>query len=225
MVRACVNPILTDFFTTSLAYPLPAGPRRARPHAYMGQDLDECVDPSALAIAEYVSEPTLTVDPATREALFRCSLALRHMESPALGTPYPDVAARAREVAQHPRIEGRCTFVIDANGPGAGAMSLFTSPEFPAPLIAIKATGGHGGAGDGGWLQRAEAGVTRPIRVLTADEEAADRGGSLDRAADSGVDDDETGVIAVGICYLLDADSRRHGDGLGDGGLGGMEGA
>ena len=141
MVRACVNPILTDFFTTSLAYPLPAGPRRARPHAYMGQDLDECVDPSALAIAEYVSEPTLTVDPATREALFRCSLALRHMESPALGTPYPDVAARAREVAQHPRIEGRCTFVIDANGPGAGAMSLFTSPEFPAPLIAIKATG------------------------------------------------------------------------------------
>ena len=75
--------------------------------------------------------------------LFRCSLALRHIESPALGTPYPDVAARAREVAQHPRMAGRCTFVMDANGPGAGAMSLFTNPKFPAPLIAMKATGGQ----------------------------------------------------------------------------------
>ena len=134
---------LTDFFTTPLAYPLSAAPRRARPHAYIGQDLGECVDPSVLAIAEYVSQPTFTVDPATREPLFRCSLALRHMESPALGTPYPDVAARAREVAQHPRIAGRCTLVLDANGPGAGAKSLFTHPEFPAPLIAMKATGGQ----------------------------------------------------------------------------------
>ena len=53
------------------------------------------------------------------------------MESPALGTPYPDVAARARQVAQHLRMAGRCSFVMDANGPGAGAMSLFTNPRFP----------------------------------------------------------------------------------------------
>ena len=32
---------------------------------------------------------------------------------------------------------------MDGNGPGAGAMSLFTKPDFPAPLIAIKATGGQ----------------------------------------------------------------------------------
>ena len=50
-----------------------------------GQDLGECVDPSVLAIAEYVSEPTFTVDAAMREPLFRCSLALRHMESPLWG--------------------------------------------------------------------------------------------------------------------------------------------
>ena len=104
IVRACLDDTLPDFFTSPLAYPLPAAPRRAQPHAHMGQDLGECVDPSVLAIAEYVSEPTFTVDPATREPLFRCSLALRHMESPALGTPYPDVAARARQVAQHPRM-------------------------------------------------------------------------------------------------------------------------
>ena len=143
MVRACVDSTLPDFFTSPLPFPLPAAPRRAQPHAYMGQDLGECVDPSVLAIAEYVSQPTLTVDPATREPLFRCSLTVRHMESPPLGTEYPDVAARARQVAQHPRIAGRCTLVMDANGPGAGAMSLFTKPKFPAPLIAIKATGGQ----------------------------------------------------------------------------------
>ena len=36
MVRACLDPTLTDFFTTPLAYLLPAAPRRAQPHAYMG---------------------------------------------------------------------------------------------------------------------------------------------------------------------------------------------
>ena len=143
MVRACLDPTLADFFTSPLPFPLPAAPRGARPHAYMGQDLGERVDPSALAIAEYVSAPTSTVDPATWEPLFRCSLALRHMESPPLGTEYPDVAARARQVAQHPRIAGRCTLVVDANGAGAGAMSLFKKPEFPAPLIAMIATGGQ----------------------------------------------------------------------------------
>ena len=90
--------------------------------------------------------------PATREPLFQCSLALRHMESLKLWTSYSDVAKRARQVAQHPRIAARCNFVMDANGAASGAMSLFTNPKFPAPLIAMTANGGQGArATDGGY--------------------------------------------------------------------------
>ena len=145
MVRTCVDPELPDFFTTALAYPLPAAPRRARPHAYVAQDVGQQVDPSAAAIVEYVTEPTHTIDPATRAPLFRCYLALRHLESPPLGTPYPEVAARARQLVLHPRLAGRCTYLVDAHGPGVAIVDALRVPypKFGAPLIAMKATNGQ----------------------------------------------------------------------------------
>ena len=142
-MRGALDPDLPDFFTTPLAYTLPAAPRRAQPHAYGGQDLAECVDRSALAIVEYVTEPTGTIDAATRAPLFRCSMVLRHLESPARGTPYPEVVARAREVMQHPRIAGRCTLIVDAHGPGAGVIPMLEHPAFPAPIVRMKATNGQ----------------------------------------------------------------------------------
>ena len=100
-------------------------------------------------------------------------------------------------------------------------MSLFTKPAFPRTVDRDEGDGRPEGAGDGEWLQRAEADVTRPFGVLTKDEEAADRGGSVDGAVDSRVDLDEARVTSAGVCHLLDADPRRHGDG----GVVGFEGA
>lgn len=142
IVRACIDCDLPDFFTTPLEHPLPAAPRAARPHAYAGQDLGECLDRSALGIVEYVSEPTQTRDPATWAPLFQCSLVLRHLESPPLGTAYPEVARRAREVVRHPRMDGRCTLIVDAQGPGGGVLPMI-EPGLGAPLVKMKATNGQ----------------------------------------------------------------------------------
>ena len=142
IVRACLDFDQPDFFTTPLTYPLPAAPLAARPHAHVGQDLGQCVDRSALGIIEFVIEPTNTRDPATWAPLFRCHLALRHLESPPLGTAYLEVARRAREVVRHPRIDGRCTLIVDAHGPGAGVIPMI-EPNLGAPLVKMKATNGQ----------------------------------------------------------------------------------
>ena len=142
MVQACYEPGLRDFFTTPLAYPLPGAPRRARPHAYVGVDLGRSQDPSAIAIVEFVTEPTGTVDGATRAPLFRCSLVLRHLESPRLGTPYTQVVARVRRIAEHQRVAGRCTLVMDASGVGAPVAETLRQDR-PAPLVEVVITGGR----------------------------------------------------------------------------------
>ncbi len=225
MVRECVDAGLPDFFTTPLQHPLPAAPKRARPHDYVGQDLGERVDRSALAIVEYVTEPTGTIDPATRAPFFRCYLALRHLESPALGTPYPAVAARAREVVQHPRLAGHCTMVVDAQGPGAGVIPLMNIPKFPAPLLGFKATNGQEVKREGDTylvpktqlLQRLEFALRNRENGRntlwnrsspSANAEAAVGDGGLDGGAVSGVDDVTAEGAAFGLCDLRDAGAR-----------------
>ena len=144
VVRACLDFDLPDFFTTPLKYPMPAVPKAARPHDHVGQDLGQCVDRSALAIIEFAMVPTGKRDAATWAPLFEGGLVLGHLESPPLETPYPEVAARARELVRHPRIAGRCTYIVDAHGPGAGVVDMLRLkyPPFEAKLVPMKATSG-----------------------------------------------------------------------------------
>jgi hypothetical protein len=144
IIRPCLDPTLPDFFSSTLAYPLPAAPPRAQPHHHIGQDLGQCVDRSAVAIVEFVNQPTGTIDPATRAPLFSSRLALRHLESLPLETPYPQVAARAHELVRHPRLMGRCTYIVDAHGPGGPVVDQLRLPypKFGAPIVPMKVVTG-----------------------------------------------------------------------------------
>jgi len=143
VVRACVDPTLPDFFTTPLKHTLPAAPVAARPHTYMGNDLGQDQDRSAMAMVEFTMEPTGTIDPATRAPFFRCGLALRHLESPELGTPYPEVMERVFHLARHPRVQGRCTVVVDANGPGGPMVDFYRRLPKECAFVALKTTSGE----------------------------------------------------------------------------------
>jgi hypothetical protein len=142
LLRSCVVTHLPDFLTTAAKYPLLAAPYRARPHDFMGVDFGKEQDPSAIVIVEFVMEPRGTVDAATRAPLFDCGLVVRHIESPPLGTDFLDVGARALQLARHPRLQGHCTIVADANGPG-NPVEYMERPPLTAPLIAVKTTSGQ----------------------------------------------------------------------------------
>lgn len=143
LLRGCVDPDLPDFLTTPLKYPLLGAPYKARPHDYIGVDFGKEQDPSAIVIVEFAMKPRKTVDAATRAALFDCSLVVRHIESPPLGTEFLEVGERVLQLARHPRLAGHCTIVADANGPGGPVMEYLRRPPLTAPLVPVKTTGGH----------------------------------------------------------------------------------
>ena len=145
MVRACLAPDLPEFLPSQLLHPLPAAPFSARPHDYLGVDFGQSRDSSALAIVEFAPTPTYRIDPVTRAPLFDCSLYLRHLESPPLGTPFTAVVDRAKRLAIHPRLYRRATLIPDASGLGKPIVEMFHQPpQMQATFVPVVIiTGGH----------------------------------------------------------------------------------
>ena len=180
LVQACLDPTLTDFFTTHLQYPLPAAPRRARPHAYVGVDLGRQQDHSAMAIVEFVTEPTGSVHAETRAALFRCSLTLRHPGDAGVGD---SLHRRSAAGVDH----GAASAVIEPVHAGGGRGRRGTAggrhDETAAGAGTDRAGDDYGRARGGrgqGRVQRAEAGADGSVGARDAGEEAADCGRSAD---------------------------------------------
>ena len=51
-------------------------------------------------------------------------LVLRHVERVPLGTPYPEVVERVRELVTHDELAGRCALAVDATGVGAPVVDM-----------------------------------------------------------------------------------------------------
>src|SRR5438094_6241056 len=83
-----------------------------RPDCFTGVAVGQSHDPSALAVVEWAEEAG-EWDAATWAYKKTTSLRLRHLERAPLGTPYPEVVERAREVACSEAVEGRRHLVVD----------------------------------------------------------------------------------------------------------------
>jgi hypothetical protein len=99
---------------------------------YLGLDLGKKRDPAAMAVAERIDR-----GPAFHR------LDVRHVERMALGTPYPRVVARVREVVQRVQTVGRCSLVVDATGVGEPVVDLLRSARLGCDLCAVTITSGE----------------------------------------------------------------------------------
>ena len=70
----------------------------------VGLDLGQAADYTALTILERGAADVFH---------------LRHIERPRLGTPYPAIVARVKELTETAPLAGRCVVVVDATGVGA----------------------------------------------------------------------------------------------------------
>ena len=70
---------------------------------------------------------------------------LRHIERPELGTPYPKIIDRLKELAESPKLNmaARKTIVIDITGVGRAVWDLLTRAGIKARLRGISITGGN----------------------------------------------------------------------------------
>ena len=86
---------------------------------FVGLDLGQSRNHSALAVVERAELLLDDMDWVTYERRRECRYRMRFLERVPLGTPYPDVATRVREVVRNGAVAGRCTLAIDATGVGA----------------------------------------------------------------------------------------------------------
>lgn len=104
---------------------------------YVGLDLGQRQDHSAVAIVE---RPDLRhAWLATR----RDNLLVRRVERLVLGTPYPRVVERVREIVCGVALAGQCALVVDGTGVGAPVVDMLRRAGLGCEVTAVTITGGE----------------------------------------------------------------------------------
>jgi phage FluMu gp28-like protein len=94
---------------------------------YLGLDLGQRQDPSAVAVVEKEGE----------------NLLLRHVERAPLGTPYPKVVERMRRMVEHRELRRQCALVVDATGVGAPVVEMLRGAGLGCEICAVTITSGE----------------------------------------------------------------------------------
>jgi hypothetical protein len=116
---------------------------------FIGLDLGQSQDFTAIAILE-TAEVTGEWDPAGFARRVSAAYRLRHLERVPLGTPYPEVVARVRDVARSQELRGNCSLMVDATGVGRPVVDLLRRADLECPILPALITGGEAeGCGKG----------------------------------------------------------------------------
>ena len=113
---------------------------------YVGLDLGQRHDPTAIAVVERIE-----LAQAWQATEFH-SLRVRHLERAPLGTPYPGVVARVREIVQKLQKLGPCALAVDGTGVGAPVVDMLRAARIGCDIAAVTITGGEKQRNNGaGW--------------------------------------------------------------------------
>lgn len=110
---------------------------------YFGLDLGKIGDPAAFVGVERIEH---------RRAFMRTALdriQVRYAERVPLGTPYPKIVERVKEIVTCNEFHGRCTLTVDATGLGAPVVDMLRAARLGCELTPVVITGGERGAGNG----------------------------------------------------------------------------
>lgn len=119
---------------------------------YVGVDLGQKRDHAAIAVVER--------EPGEEE------VRVRHLERMALGTPYPRVVARVRELLQDELIAGQCALAVDGTGVGAPVVDLLRESKLGCELAAVTISGGERESVTGGMFSVPKRDLIAGVQVL-----------------------------------------------------------
>jgi len=95
---------------------------------YLGLDLGQRRDPSAIAVVERGRDQRLLV---------------RHLERIPLGTSYPRVVARVKKLLALDELRGNCSVAADAAGVGAQVMDMLRDARLGCDIASVTITSGE----------------------------------------------------------------------------------
>ena len=90
-------------------------------------------------------------------------LVVRYAERMPLGTSYPRVVERVREIAGSGELPGNCALAVDATGVGAPVVDMLRAARLGCDLSAVVITGGERGVGKGSVAKRDLMGELRVL--------------------------------------------------------------
>jgi hypothetical protein len=141
------------------------------PWYFVGLDLGQSRDHSALAVVERADLVLDEMDWITYERLRRVRFRVLFAERVRLGTPYPDVVERVRQVARNPQLAGRCALVMDATGVGAPVLDLLRQADLGCGIEAVILTGGERESHSGGLWRVPQRDVVAGLRTMLEKDE------------------------------------------------------
>jgi hypothetical protein len=104
---------------------------------YLGLDLGQRHDPTAIAVVERIE-----LTRAGQGMVFH-SVRVRHLERVPLGTPYPGVVDRVREIMRNGELARNCALAVDATGVGAPVVDMLRAARLGCDISAVTITGGE----------------------------------------------------------------------------------
>ncbi len=138
---------------------------------FLGVDLGQRQDPTALAAVERVIQRGPEVDRATFQPITQVTYRVRGLRRLKLGTPYPEIVAEVASVARTVAAEGPTTLVVDATGVGAPVVDLLREVlDSTIPLIPVIFTGGDTARFDGGVYRVPKKDLVHGLIVLFEDK-------------------------------------------------------
>ena len=140
-------------------------------HFFLGVDLGQRHDPTALAAVERIVQRGPEVDRATFEPIVQAVYRVRGLRRLKLGTPYPEIVAEVVSVARTVAVQGPVTVVVDATGVGAPVVDLLRQElDSTIPLVPVIFTAGDTARVDNGTHRVPKKDLVHGLIVLFEDK-------------------------------------------------------
>ncbi len=110
---------------------------------FLGIDLGQRQDHSAIAILERHTRLTGDRDPVTYQPYEKTTLVLRHIERFPLNTPYTSLIWKIKDLLANPNIERDHRIAIDATGVGGPFLDFLRQNGVQRNLVAVSITAGE----------------------------------------------------------------------------------
>jgi hypothetical protein len=105
------------------------------PDYYLGLDLGQTTDPTALSVVER----RLRFEGDQMEKLY----TVRHLQRFPLGTPYGDIVTAVARLAEAPALKRRVVLVVDQTGVGRPVVEMLLQAPLPCRIVPVTITSGQ----------------------------------------------------------------------------------
>jgi hypothetical protein len=142
-------------------------------HYFVGLDLGQSQDFTAVCVVERSETVAEHVDGATYERKWEVRYHVRYLQRLNLGTSYVQVVQHIKSLVANPVLEKCSTLVVDATGVGAPVVDLLRASELGCPIVPVTITSGDSESHNNGVFRVPKRDLILGLQVLFQTQQLA----------------------------------------------------